>query len=146
MATRKKTPDTQQVEKQIPSTTMAQKELPQIGEPENIVMIGGKPIEIKPTKLKYQRNRTALFYKLLDLYPLTDIMAMDDSSFGDGRDGDKCVFDFLIAVTDDEELIKEHYDEMDTETIEKMLSIFKRLNRIDEKENMQKKMIPTAKA
>ena len=72
-------------------------------------------------------------------------MAMDDSSFGDGRDGDKCVFDFLIAVTDNEELIKEHYDEMDTETIEKMLSIFKRLNRIDEKENMQKKMIPTAK-
>lgn len=87
-------PDAQQPAKELPSTEMKILDLPNIGDPENTVFIGGKPIEIKPTKLKYQRNRTALFYKLLDLYPLADIMAMDSTMFGDGRDGDKCVFDF----------------------------------------------------
>lgn len=50
--------------KKVPSTEMTMKELPQVGNPENSVMIGGKPIEIKATKVKYQRNRTAAFYKI----------------------------------------------------------------------------------
>lgn len=103
-------------------------------------MIGGKPVEIKPTKLKYQRNRTALFYKMLDIYPLADIMGYPSGTFGDERDGDKCVMDFLIAATDDAQLIEENYDEMDTETIEKILSIFRRVNKIDEKESKIKNL------
>lgn len=65
----KKVPSAKMEEKKIPDTAMPKKELPMVGTPENTVMIGGKPIEIKPTKLKYQRNRTATFYKLLDIYP-----------------------------------------------------------------------------
>jgi len=42
--------------------------------------------------------------------------------------------DWLIAATDDEKLIVENYDEMDTGVIEKILSIFRRVNKIDEKE------------
>lgn len=117
-----------------------EKELPIVGSPENTVRIGDTLVEIKPTKLKYQRNRTATFYKLLELYPLVDIMAMETGAFGDERDGDKATMDWLIAATDDEELILNNYDAMDTGTIEKILSIFKRVNRIDEKEAKLKNM------
>ena len=161
MATRKKAqPDTLQISKAFPDTKMEEKELPStdiqakpkpdpktnkkslppVGNPENTVMIGGKPIEIKATKLKYQRNRTATFYRILELYPLTDILSMDAGQFGDERDGDKAVMDWLIAATDDEELIVNNYDDLDTETIEKILTIFKRVNRITEKDEKLKNL------
>lgn len=120
--------------KKLPAAEQPVKEMPVVGNPENTVMIGDKLIEIKATKVKYQRNRTAAFYKIQDIYSLCDIMAMDEGSFGDERDGDKAVMDWLIAATDDEQLILDNYEEMDTETIEKILSIFRRVNRIDEKE------------
>lgn len=138
MAARKRIPSAEQQKKEIPDTAMEFKELPAVGNPENTVMIGGKLIEIKPTKLKYQRNRTALFYKAFDMLPLPDIIALDSGAFGDDRDGDKCVMDFLIAVTDDEKLIVENYDEIDTETIYAIVSIFRRVNKIDEKESKAK--------
>lgn len=140
MAPRKKLPATEQQQKNLPGTEQKEKELPKVGNPENTVVIGGKLIEIKPTKVKYQRNRTAAFYRVLDMYPLTDIQAMDSGSFGDERDGDKATMDWLIAVIDDEQLVVENYDSMDTGMIEKLLSIFKRVNRIDEKEAKLKNM------
>lgn len=143
-------PETKIEKKEIPSTDIQvrpfpdpktkKKDLPPVGNPENTVMIGGHPIEIKPTKLKYQRNRTATFYRILDLYPLTDILAMEAGQFGDDRDGDKAVMDWLIAATDDEELIVSNYDDLDTETIEKILLIFKRVNRITEKDEKLKNL------
>ena len=78
---------------------------------------------------------------MLEVYPLADILAMEAGMFGDDRDGDKAVMDWLIAVTDNEELVLAHYDEMDTGTIERLLAIFKRVNRIDEKEAHQKKLL-----
>lgn len=140
MAARKKIPPAEQTAKEIPTTETAKKDLPAVGNPENTVMIGDKLIEIKPTKLKYQRNKTALFYKAFDMLPLPDILSFEPGAFGDDRDGDKCVMDFLIAATDNENLIVEHYDEMDTETIYKILAIFRRVNRIDEKEAKSKNM------
>lgn len=124
--------------KKLPESSQTTKELPHVGIPENTVKIGENLIEIKPTKLKYQRNRTALFYKVLSMIPLPDILAMEAGSFGDDRDGDKCVMDFLIAATDDEQLILDNYDEMDTGTIETILTIYRRVNKIDEKESKQK--------
>ena len=144
MASRKKVPDTtqeikevpsiEQPEKEKPATEQKTKELPKIGNPENTVTIGGKLIEIKPTKLKYQRNKTALFYKVLDIYPVADILAMEAGTFGDDRDGDKALMDWLIAVTDDPDLIVENYDEIDSGVIETLLTIYRRLNKVDEKE------------
>lgn len=134
----KAVPNAEQQQKEIPAASMAHREKPQIGSPENTVTIGGQLIEIKPTKLKYQRNRTALFYRILELYPLPAVLAMEAGTFGDDRDGDKALMDWLIAVTDNPDLIIENYDEIDTETIEKLLLIFRRLNRIDEKEARQK--------
>lgn len=136
----KQLPELGMDEKKIPETNIKSKALPKTGNPENTVIIGEQLIEIKPTKLKYQRNRTAAFYRVLDMYPLTDILAMEAGSFGDERDGDKATMDWLIAATDDEQLIVDNYDEMDTGTIEKILSIFKRVNRIDEKESKIKNM------
>lgn len=141
----KNLPEVGMEEKKMPSTKTKAKGLPAVGNPENTVMIGGEPIEIKPTKLKYQRNRTATFYRILDLYPLTDILAMDAGQFGDERDGDKAVMDWLIAATDNEQLILDNYDEMDTEVIEKILVIFKRVNKIDEKSEKLKNLETTQK-
>ena len=140
MAPRKKLPTTEQQEKKLPNTETKIKELPKVGSPENTVLIGDKLIEIKPTLLKYQRNRTAAFYRMLDMYPLMDILAMEAGSFGDDRDGDKAVMDWLIAATNDEQLVLDNYDTMDTGTIEKILSIFKRVNRVEEKEEKIKNM------
>lgn len=151
MATRaKKQPSAEQQEKTLPDAGMESKKtpeatakpkaLPKTGSPENTVIIGEQLIEIKPTKLKYQRNRTAAFYRVLEMYPLVDILAMEAGSFGDERDGDKATMDWLIAATDDEQLVLDNYDSMDTGTIEKILSIFKRVNKIEEKEAKIKNM------
>lgn len=145
MATRKKAmpsesqgervmPSTEIIEKEPPESGVRQKELPPIKSPENTVTIGGKLIEIKPMKLKYIRNRTAAFRMLIEQFPLSYILAMDKTSFGDGRDGDKALYDWLVAVTDDEDLIRENYDEIDSDTIYKLLAIHRRIERIDELE------------
>lgn len=97
-------------------------------------------MEVKSTKLKYQRNRTAAFYKMLEVYPLADILAMEAGAFGDDRDGDKALMDWLIAVLDDEKLVTENYDRLDTGVIEQLLAIFRRVNRIDEKEQKLKNL------
>ena len=131
--------------KPLPAPEQTDKELPQIGSPENTVRIGDQLIEIKPTKLKYQRNRTAAFYRMLELYPLADILAMEAGAFGDDRDGDKALMDWLIAVTDDEQLILDHYNELDTGVIEQLLQIFRRVNRMDEKEQKQKNLLTARK-
>lgn len=136
----RKIPDAEQAVKAVPSTEMQTKEIPMTENPENTVVIGGRVIEIKPTKLKYQRTGIAEFFRFMEIYPLTDILAMD-KDFGDGRDGDKAVMDWLIAVTDDPDLIVENYDEIDTGTVEKMISIFRRVNKIDEKETKRKNVL-----
>lgn len=148
MATKKALPVAEQEKKELPAIEIeikdpperiaTTKELPKVGTPENTVIIGGRLIEIKPTKLKYQRNRTAVFFHILEMYPLADILAMGPKSFGDGLDGDKKLYDWLVAVTDDEELIREHYDEIDSGTIYKLLEIFRRVNKISEMEEKLK--------
>lgn len=131
--------------KPLPASEQMDKGLPQIGSPENSVRIGDQLIEIKPTKLKYQRNRTAAFYRMLELYPLADILAMEAGAFGDDRDGDKALMDWLIAVTDNEQLILDHYNDLDTGVIEQLLQIFRRVNRMDEKEQKQKNLLTARK-
>lgn len=134
----KELPNVEMPEKKKPTQKVSMKDMPDVGKPENKVKIGSRIVEIKPTKLKYHRNNVASFYKIIDMIALPDIMAMPSGSFGDERDGDKALMDWLIAVTDDEKLIVDNYDSIDVDTIEKMLEIFKRLNRIDEKEEKQK--------
>ena len=70
---------------------------------------------------------------------------MDAGQFGDDREGDKAVMDWLIAVTDDPDLIDAHYDEIDTGTVEQLLTIFKRVNHITEKEDKLKNLTTARK-
>lgn len=125
-------------EKEIPKSYKKNKELPPTVNPENVITVDGDSIEIKPTILKYQRNKTAVFYRAIDQYPLTDILATEKGVFDPERDGDQALFDWCIAVTNDPKYVSKHFDQMDTEIIERMLSIFKRLNKIDEKEEKAK--------
>lgn len=141
----KEMPDAKQEFKDMPDSKPKIKELPKIGNPQNTVVIGGQLIEIKPTKVRYQRNRTATFYHILQLYPLSDILAMQAGQFGDDRDGDKAVMDWLIAVTDNEQLIVDNYDDMDTEVIDKLVQIYKRVNKVTEKEAKLKNLERTQK-
>ena len=134
----KEMPSPEQNVKNVKRRAPKEKELPLVGNPANTVKIGDTLIEIKPTKVKYHRNNTAYFYKIIETIPLPDIMALPQGAFGDDRDGDKALMDWLIAVTDNVDLIVENYNDLDTETIETMLSIFKRVNKIDEKEAAQK--------
>ena len=127
-------------QKSLPPAEQPEKGLPQVGSPENSIVIGGRLVEIKPTRLRNKRNRTAAFYKIQELYPLADVLAMEAGAFGDDRDGDKALMDWLIAVTDDAELVRANYDSMDTGTVEQLLAIFRRVNRIDEKEQKQKNL------
>ena len=138
-------PSAEQEHKKTPKYSKEKKESPKTGHQENMVSIGGVTIEIKPTKFIYERNRTATFYKILELYPVGEIFHMTPEQIGDGRDGDKAVFDWLIAVTDNEELIKQKYDEIDQTTVDKQVEIYKRVNRIQEKEERLKNLMAPRK-
>lgn len=131
-------PDKSKPTKEVPKTTYKAKEIPPTVNPENVITVDGESIEIKPTLLKYQRNRTAVFYRIIDAYPLADILSMEKGYIDPERDGDQALFDWCIAVTNDSKFVSKHFDSMDTGTIERMLSIFKRLNKIDEKEERAK--------
>lgn len=136
--TGKPLPEETKTHKALPTHEDRIKELPPTYNPENVITVGKESIEIKPTKLKYQRDRTAAFYRVIDMYPLPDILAMDEGIIDPERDGDKAVFDWCIAATDNPKFVSRHYDEMDTEVIDRLLKIFKRLNKIDEKDEQAK--------
>ena len=134
----KEMPDEKLKQKEMPDETQKEKELPPVVNPENTITVGNDTIEIKPTKVKYQRNRTAVFYRVIEMYPLPDILSMDRGIIDPERDGDKCLFDWCCAVTDNPKFVVKHYDEMDTETIERLLKIYRRLNHIDDKDEQSK--------
>lgn len=140
MAPRKALPKETKEVKPVPEHKEVVVELPQVGVPENTVQFGDTLIEIKPTKMRYLRDRTLNFYKILDIYPLVEILSWGGEAFEDGRDGDKCVMDWLIAVTNDPQLVKKNYNNIDVDTVENMLLIFKRLNRLEEKEQARKNL------
>lgn len=55
------------------------------------------------------------------------------------------MLDWLCAVIDDEELVRSNYNDMDAETIERILEIFLRVNRIKDKEDSLKNLKETGK-
>ena len=80
--------------------------------------------------------------------PLIDIMALESGAFGEGddRDGDKAVMDWLIAATDNEEFVTQHYDEFDVEQILRIAEIFKRVNKFVMKEDNSKNVTTPVEA
>lgn len=134
--------------KKVPEAGMAEKQVPPVGVPENTVIVAGTPLEIKPTKMKYVRNGTANFYRLIEKVPLIDIVQIESGAFGEGddRDGDKAIMDWLIAATDNETFVVEHYDEFDVEQILRIVEIFKRINKFTKEDDSKNAETPLATA
>lgn len=128
----------------VPKPSARKIQTPKIGDPKNVVQFGDIEVELKPTKIKYQRDRTAAFYRVLKQMPLVDILALQDGILDPERSSDKMLFDWLIAVTDDPKLVTANYDKLDSEAIHKILEIFCRLNHIPEDEKKQKAQTETA--
>lgn len=139
IALEKEMPQERNEAMEIPEAKELDKEQPSVENEANCITLGGRKIEIKPTKLKYFRNRTASIYSAQKLVPLTDFLAYEKGVFDKDRDSDQILFDFLIAVFDDGNIVKAHYDDMTSEDIEKILQIFGRVNHIDEKEEAARK-------
>ena len=147
MAQRKKpAPEAKQDQVEIPEAGMenkpspkkdiTQKESPKILRPENVITIAGRDIEIKSTEIGYFRNNVANFYMMIDTYPISMLLMQREGFLGqeDGRNGDKALMDWMGAVVNDPEFIHDHYNEIDVDTIYRMLEIFKRVNHLDEME------------
>ena len=138
-ATDKATPAPSGKKKAVPKPKPLDKEMPADVDPANCIKIGSRVFEIKPTKLKYFRNRTASIYSVLKVVPLGDFLSYDKGVFDKDRDSDQLLFDFLVAVFDDSKLVAEHYDDFNADDIERICAIFGRLNHIDEKEEKARK-------
>ena len=106
---------------------------------ENCVKIGGKIFELKPTKVKYFRNKTASAYNWLKLVPLTEFLTYQKGQLDPARDADQILYDFLVAALDSSEIVRDNYDEMSADDVEQIVRIFGRINHIDEKEEAARK-------
>ena len=122
-----------------PEPTPEKEEKPSEFLEENCVMVGEHKVEIKPTKLKYFRNKAASAYNVIKSVPLHELMVVGKGVFDEKRDADQLMFDFLVSAFDDAEFVKENYDNFDADNIERVVKIFGRLNHIDEKEEAIRK-------
>lgn len=133
------TPTPTIVQKEIPEPKPLDKELPSNINEENSITLNGRVFEIKPTKMKYFRNRTANIYSVLKIISLNEFLSYKKGTFDAERDSDQILFDFLVAVFDDAAAVRDFYDDMTSDDIERILKIFGRLNHIDEKEEQARK-------
>ena len=106
---------------------------------ENCVTVGDTKIELKPTKLKYFRNKAASAYGIIKAVPLHELLTYDKGVLDPTRDADQLLYDFLVAAFDDSSFIHDNYDELDADTVDKIVKIFGRINHIDEKEEAARK-------
>lgn len=105
----------------------------------DIVEVNGQKVKIHSTKFRYFRNRTTAIYEALKKIPLHKFLAYDAGVFDEERDSDQILFDFLVAVFDDEEFVKKNYNDFTAENLEEILKIFGRVNHIEEKEEAVRK-------
>ena len=134
------TPETETTPEETPKNENTPKESPEKTEKpsdilgENCVMVGDKIIEIKPTKLKYFRNKAASAYGVIKVIPIHELMTYGAGVIDATRDADTLLYDFLVAAFDDPVLVRDNYNDIDADTIERIIKIFGRLNHIDEKQ------------
>lgn len=130
--------ETAQIET-MPEESPEKEEKPSDELEENCVLVGDKKIEIKPTKLKYFRNKAASGYGIIKAVPLQELLTYQKGVLDETRDADQLLYDFLVAVFDDSTLVRENYDDFDADLIDRIVKIFGRINHIDEKEEAARK-------
>lgn len=124
---------------EVPETTPEKKEMPSDIKEENCVEVDGVKIEIKPTKLKYFRNKSASGYGIIKAVPVHELFKYEKGILDPERDADQLVYDFLVAAFNDSTFVRDNYNEMDAEILDKVTKIFGRINHIDEKEEAARK-------
>ena len=135
----KEEPVESELNKEVPVESKTDKEMPSSVPLENCVTIDGIQVELKPTKLKYFRNKMAATYSLLKTIPLNELLVYGKGALDKEKDADQVLYDFLVAAFDDAMFVRDHYDNMTADDVEKVFKIFGRLNHIDEKEELQRK-------
>lgn len=125
--------------KEQPVQSELNKEMPLDVNIENCIEIDGNLYEIKPTKLKYFRNKMAGSYNVIKAIPLNEFLTYEKGVIDAEKDADQILFDFLVAVFDDADFVKDHYEDLTADDVEKVIKIFGRLNHIDEKEEKVRK-------
>lgn len=132
-------PDPAPTKETIPEPVPEKNEMPLGLNMENVVYIEGQPIEITPTKVKYFRNGSVASYGYIKAIPLTTLLTYGKGVLKEDRDADELLFDFLVATFDSSEFVRDHYNEMTAEDIDRIVKIFGRINHIDEKEEQARK-------
>ena len=122
-----------------PDPSPEKEEMPSDFIEENCIVVDGQKVEIKPTKLKYFRNKGASAYGIIKAVPLHELLTYDKGIIDPNRDADQLLYDFLVSVFDDSVFVRDHYDNFDADTIDRICKIFGRLNHIDEKEEAVRK-------
>lgn len=133
------TPEESKQLETTPDPSPEKEEKPSDLDEENCVVVNGQKIEIKPTKLKYFRNKAASAYGVIRAVPLHELLTYGKGVIDEKRDADQLLYDFLVAAFDDSAFVRDNYDEMDADIIEKIIKIFGRVNHIDEKEEAARK-------
>lgn len=132
-------PEETEMNREAPEESKLNREPPEDFPKENCIKLGDDFIEIKPTKLKYFRNKMAASYSVLKIVPLNELLTYGKGVIDENRDADQLLFDFLVAVFDDVSIVRDHYEDMTADDVEQIFKIFGRLNHIDEKEEQQRK-------
>ena len=133
------TPEFTKLKETFPEGSPEKTEMPNNHNMENVVVVEGQEIEIKPTKLKYFRNKAASGYGYIKAVPLYELLTYPAGTIDKERDGDQLLYDFLIAAFNDSAFVRDHYNELDAEQVDRVTKIFGRLNHIDEKEEAARK-------
>ena len=132
-------PEEMKEKEDIPEESSEKKEMPSDFKEENCVEVDGQKIEIKPTKLKYFRNKAASGYGVIKAVPIYELFKYDKGVLDPERDADQLVYDFLVAAFNDSAFVRSNYNEMDAEILDRVCKIFGRINQIDEKEEAARK-------
>lgn len=133
------TPAETEEKKDTPEGTKEKEDLPSGLKEENCVVIGGNKIEIKPTKLKYFRNKAASGYGIIKNVPIYQLYTYEKGQLDPERSADELVYDFLVASFNDSAFVRDNYNEMDADNLDTICKIFGRINHIDEKEEAARK-------
>ena len=133
------TPTESEKKEEIPEASPTKEEMPSDKLEENCVLVNGQKIELKPTKLKYFRNKAASGYGIIKAVPLHELLTCGKGVLDENRDADQLLYDFLIAAFDNPTFVRDNYEEFDAEVIQRVITIFGRLNHIDEKEEQARK-------
>ena len=123
----------------IPEPSKEKTEMPSDLIERNCVVVNDKKVEIKPTKLKYFRNKAASAYNLIKIVPIHEFLTYGKGVLDAERDADQLLYDFLVAAFDNSTFVRDNYDNMDAEQVEQIVRIFGRINHIDEKEELARK-------